>query len=330
MLTDIFLNRYAGVTLWETFHEKDRRFLVQAFRMVNEQLYPYSVADGKEDRAAKAQWQMIHDKVSMELGLEELSSKTYIYNYTWAGQAMSQVRFYTVDFLCRNFVLSTYDNSVSADRFMKERMSFIEIAFRERAAELEAKTAKSRGDRVLKMFSDRQNQEFRVAIDELNARMRQARYQLHYHNGFIQRSLDPVVEDQIEEPFWDLMSDATWKNVDMDMKEAIDRRDNGDRDPAFYAARALESAIKIISDKSEWSHGGEKGAHSYVDNLSSQRAGHFIDCWEANALKDFFSHIRNPLGHGPGREKMPALSSEQTDWAIEFCMSWIKSLIRRI
>jgi hypothetical protein len=41
MLTDIFLNRYAGVPLWERFEEKDRRFLVQAFRIISEQLHLY-------------------------------------------------------------------------------------------------------------------------------------------------------------------------------------------------------------------------------------------------------------------------------------------------
>jgi hypothetical protein len=149
---------------------------------------------------------------------------------------------------------------------MKERMSFMEIAFRER-------------------------------------RMRQAGYWLHYHNGFIQRSIDPVVENQIEEPLWDLVSEATWKNVDVDMKEAIDRRDNGDRDPAFYAARALESTIKIISDKNGWSHGGERGAHNYIENLGSQRANQCTKGWEANALKDFFTHVRNPLSHGRGQKQ---------------------------
>jgi hypothetical protein len=348
MLTDIFLNRYAGVTLWETFEEKDRRFLVQAFRIISEQLYPYWTDDGKESPVGKARWQVIHDKLSMELGLEELSPRTYLYNTTWAGQTTTQVKFFTLDFLRKNFVLAAYDGSVPADRFMKERLSFIEIAFRERAEELETTAARRLaqarerlmrpagairvpGDPVkgMQALIDRENHEFRNAVDELNARMRQAGYQLHYHNGFIQRSIDPVVEDQIEGPFWDLVSDVRWKNVDVDMKEAIDRRDNGDRDPAFYAARALESTIKIISHRSGWSYGGEKGAHSYIDNLGSQRTNQFIKDWEANALKDFFTHVRNPLSHGPGSEEMPALSPEQTDWAIERCMSWIKSLIRR-
>jgi AbiJ N-terminal domain 4 len=350
MLTDIFADRYADVIIWETFEEKDGRFLVQAFRIVSEQLYPYWTDEEKERFLAKAHWQAIHDKLSMELGLQELSPRTY--SWTPAFQnAVPQVGFYTFELICKHFVLAAYSGSVSADRFMKERLSFVEIAFRQRAEELEASHAKRLADAVARTVRppprgtirlpgtplkahqaivDRENQEFRAAVDELNTRMRRAGYELHYHNGFIQRSIDRVVEDQIEEPFWDLVADAKWKNVDLDMKEAIDRRDNGDRDPAFYAARALESTIKIISGENGWTHGGERGAHNYIDNLGSQRAGHFIEGWEVNELKTFFTDVRNPLGHGPGGEKMPTLSPEQTDWAIEFCMSWIKSLIRRM
>jgi AbiJ N-terminal domain 4 len=348
MLTDIFLNRYADVILWENFEERDGRFLVQAFRIVSEQLYPYWTVEGKESVRAKGNWEAIHDKLSMELGLEELSPRTY----TWTPalrNGVPQVSFYTLDRLCRNFVVVPYDGSVPADRFMKERLSFFEIAFRHRAEEMEASHAKRLADlrermrrppelgtirlpgdpfKGLQASIDQENQEFRSSVDELNARIRQAGYELHYHNGFIQRSVDPVVEDQIEQPFWNLVSDARWKNVDLDMKGAIDLRDNGGRDPAFYAARALESTIKIISGQNGWTSGRERGAHNYIDNLASQ--GRFIEGWEANELKAFFTHIRNPLGHGPGGEKMPALSPEQTDWAIEFCMSWIKSLIRRM
>jgi hypothetical protein len=55
MLTDIFSNRYVDVILWEAFEEKDRRFLVQAFRIVSEQLYPYWTEEGNERFLAKAQ-----------------------------------------------------------------------------------------------------------------------------------------------------------------------------------------------------------------------------------------------------------------------------------
>ena len=153
---------------------------------------------------------------------------------------------------------------------------------------------------------------------------------LNYHNGFIQVATDQLVEEQIERAFWAVVADPLWKNVDIDMKEALDRRDANDRDPAFYAARALESAIKIISDQKGWTHGGEKSAHSYIDNLGSKKNGAFIKDWEREALKSFFTAVRNPFGHGPGSAEMPELMVEQTSWAIETCMSWIKGLVQRI
>lgn len=114
------------------------------------------------------------------------------------------------------------------------------------------------------------------------------------------------------------------------MKEAVDLRDSGGRDPAWYAAKALESAIKIISTEKGWTHGTEKGAHNFIDNLASKRANEFIAKWEAEILKQFFTSVRNPFGHGAGSDKLPELSDQQTNWAIEFCMSWTKSLVERI
>jgi hypothetical protein len=170
-------------------------------------------------------------------------------------------------------------------------------------------------------------QAFLGMVEELNARFRQAATSLNYHNGFIQRSSDALATEMIERPFWALVADPKWKNVDMDMKEAFDRRDSGDRDPAFPAARALESTVKIISDEKGWTHGNERGAHNYVDNLTRAE---FILNWEAEGIKLFFSKVRNPLGHGPGKDEMPALTSHQTNWAIETCIVWINSLIRRM
>ena len=127
MLTDIFLNRYADVILWENFEERDGRFLVQAFRIVSEQLFRYWTYDGKENHATKAKWQLIHDKLSMELGLDELSKKTYLYPVAFGGNTRTNVGFYTLDVICKNFVLAEYDGSVPADRFMKERIRIKDI-----------------------------------------------------------------------------------------------------------------------------------------------------------------------------------------------------------
>lgn len=155
------------------------------------------------------------------------------------------------------------------------------------------------------------------------------RYPLNYHNGFIQMSTDGLTQAEVEMPFWSVVSDPAWKNVDTDMKEALDLRDSGGRDPAFYAARALESTIKIISDKKGWTHGKERGAHNYIDNLVAKKNA-FITSWEGDFLKEFFTHVRNPFGHGAGSADMPTLADSQTQWAIEFSMSWIKQLIHRL
>ncbi|MGA2314925.1 MAG: hypothetical protein ABSG71_00910 [Thermodesulfobacteriota bacterium] len=349
MLTDIFAERYLSRVLWEAYTETESKLLVQCFRIVAEQLIPYWV-DGKESVTAKAKWTSLHDRLSMELGLDELAPRYYSYQTTWMGKPYTQSGFWTYDKVCKDFVCAKYTGAVSPDRFMKERISFVELAFRLCEEELTAlnlelpkkiEAAKlqvqARGLRIpgstadgIKAFNDSLNASFKAAVDELNERFRRTATQLNYHNGFIQVATDPLVEEQIERAFWEVVADPMWKNVDIDMKEALDRRDANDRDPAFYAARALESAIKIISDRKSWTHGGEKGAHNYIENLSSKNSGGFIKDWERDALKSFFTSIRNPFGHGPGSAEMPQLTLEQTNWAIETCMSWIKGLVQRM
>ena len=353
MLTDIFAERYLGRVLWKEHTETETKLRTQCFRIVAEQLIPYRI-DGKESATAKAQWVSLHDRLSMELGLEELSPKVYLFETTWNGKPYTQSGEWPFDHVCKEFVCSVYTGSVPPDRFMKERISFVELAFRLREEELAALNlglpqkikdammsdiiAKSGahmrlpGSRVdgVKAANENLNRSFRAAVDELNERFRRAGTQLNYHNGFIQVATDKLTEDQIEHAFWEVVADPIWKNVDIDMKEALDRRDGGDRDLAIYAALALESTIKIISDQKGCTHGGEKGAHSYIENLSGKKNGTFIEDWEREALKGFFTSVRNPLGHGPGGAEMPQLTPEQTNWAIETCVSWIKGLVQRM
>ena len=330
--------------------------MVQAFRIIEEQVYPYFFLQ-KISEPAKLKWQTIHARLSTELGLKELSKRYYSHQTTWNGKPFTQSGFFEWNTVCERFVCATYDSSIRADQFMKERISFFEIAFREFYKDVQqsneelpkresdwAKRGASKSGRVIKVpnsLSDphtswpqkenrKLNERYKSAVEEFNTRIRQTRYPLNYHNGFIQIANDELVTSEIEQPFWDVVSDPTWKNVDIDMKEALDRRDAGQRDPNFYATRALEGVIKIISDKKGWTHGGEKGAHNYLDNLGSAKNGAFITSWEKQALKAFFSAVRNPFAHAPGSTEMPELTLAQTDWAIETCMVWIKSLIQRM
>lgn len=350
MLTDIFADRYAKRVLWEQYTPTEAKLLMQCFRNVAEQVLPYWL-NGKESETNKPKWKSLHDKLSMELGLDALAPTSYSYRAEHMGKAHTVSGFYTMDAVCKAFVTAPFGGG-SADRFIKERISFIEIAFRMREQDLAAadldtpeKLAAARlaqqfggsglripGDRVeaQKYLQGILKTQFASYVDELNARFRQADAPLNYHNGFIQIAGDEIIQEVVEKPFWKLVADTRWKNIDIDMKEALDRRDSGDRDPALYAAKALESAIKIVSDLKEWTHGNEKGAHNFIDNLGAAKNGHFVERWEAEALKAFFTAVRNPLGHGPGGEPMPELTAAQSDWAIETCMSWIKTLIGRL
>lgn len=359
MLTDIFLNRYADVPLWSTFEERDRRFLVQAFRIIEERAYPYFIL-GEISSDAKQKWKIIHDLLSTELGLKELSQRYYSYDKNFNGRLTTINGFFEWNYVCQKFVLATYHEPIPANGFMKERISFFEIALREfyrdvqeSNRELPKKVADWKTKNTIQPFrsnrtlripnqQDRSisspvevenrllNERYTSIVEEFNARIRQAGYPLHYHNGFIQISEDELLISEIEQPFWNVVSDSTWKNVDVDMKEAVDCRDTGRRDPAFYAARALESTVKIISDQKGWTHGREKSVHNYLDNLGSTKAGSLIESWEKQNLKEFFTNIRNPIAHGPGSAEMPELTPAQTDWAIETCMVWIKALIKRM
>lgn len=350
MLTDIFAFRYANKPIWDAFGTRERRLLVQAFSIVKD-MNPYYDSKGSEDPIGKAFWKNLHDRIAVELGLQRLSQTAFSYQTMYQGKQSNWTHSHTWLTVCENWLVQNPSNNDDIDAFIKERLSLIEVALRDRGqsvskanaelpqkildAKLNAKRRPASGLRIpgdpvtgLKAWNKKLNESFQARVDELNTRFRQAGCKLHYHNGFVQISDDDLVLQETEEPFWKLVTDATWKNVDIDMKEAIDRRDGGERDPAWYAARALESTIKIISNAKGWSHGREKGAHNFIDNLAKKEAL-YIERWEADALKSIFTELRNPFGHGPGDEEMPSLTPLQTDLAIELCICWAKSLIKR-
>lgn len=352
MLNDIFSRRYETNRIWDEFGERERRFLVQMSKLITEQLFRYW-QDGKENEYAKNSLQKIHDNLSMELGADALWNKYYSYDTTVSGNTVKQYGTNTIAAMVKYYLMKEFDATLDPDTFIKNRISLVELAFRERGDAIATENAglarkiidadnydKSiskmgvrvpgkRRDVVINLNKE-VNETFERNVGELNERFRQAKFPLRYHNGFVQIAADQIIETSIEEPFWKLVADPQWANVDHDMKEALDLRDSGGRDPAYFAAKALESTIKIISNKNGWSTGKEKGAHNYIDNLVAERSDKFISGWEQTELKAFFTNIRNPLGHGPGDGEMPSLTPTQTDWAIEACMSWIKSLITRI
>ena len=218
MLTDIFANRYSTVQLWNAVGEPERRLLVQVHRILSEQICPYWV-DGKETARGKAFWTDIHSRLSMELGLKSLSPQAYSYQSTWKGKPRTVTGTFTINTVCENWMLKAFDDSASADHFIKERLSLVEIGFRQRDEEIatananlpaviEAAQRPGFGRSALRVPGDianglravnaKLNAQFRDVVNELNTRLQQAGCHLDYHNGFIQRAADPLLMQQVE------------------------------------------------------------------------------------------------------------------------------------
>jgi len=353
MLTDIFAYRYLKYPIWSAYSESERRLLNQTVSLAKD-IFPYYSADETKIEANEAKWKLLHDRLARELGVDELARRYYSYSQKGSiGQDWPVSGFFGWDYVCEQFVQKLPQAGLTdPDGFIKERLSLIELVMRLREEEIAKANARlpqtlieaelrdrtpSKGLRVpgstvdsAKAWNNSLNATFQSQVDELNERFRRASAPLTYHNGFIQVSLDQTIEQQVARPFWRLVADPMWRNVDIDMKEALDRRDSNDKDPALFAAKALESAIKIVSDTKNWTKGNENGAAAYIDNLISKSNGSFIAVWEGEILKEYFRKVRNSLGHGPGSEPMPALTPAQTDWAIEAAMSWVRTLVRRM
>lgn len=356
MLTDIFARRYENRPLFNTVEPSEQALFVQAYRLINENVFPYYGYDKKVDERAKATWTSIHDRLTMELGIKELSPKFYSYQGEWMGKPHTYSGWYEMNSVCETWITKKFSDDLDPDTFVKRRLSFIELAFRERehqityinsqlvaelrkAARQDLEPQRTGGIHIpgaiqsnverIQRGNDFVNATFKAHVHELNERLKQAGMPLHYHNGYIQITTDSLTQAQIEQPFWDVVKDSKWANVSTDMATAIDLRDSCGRDPAFYAGKALESTIKIISGDRDWTTGQEKGASDYLSHLENKSNGSFIAQWERKVMQAFFSNVRNEYGHGPGSDPMPTMTEPQTDQTIEFCMSWIKSLVKR-
>lgn len=315
MITDVFHKRYPGVfNFYQSIPREIPVFLRQGAQIIFQDLKPYI-------RDTEQLCKTAYTKLVRELG-----------HGIHDGSNAEDV---CIGALCESY--DFWNNAHgSSNQFFQYRFSLLELLM----AELEAEILTPKANSRFKLFkksqpednaqSERNKDAFRSAVQELNYRMREAGLPFHYHNGIFQHGTDRLTELQVHEPFWTLIQDTKWQNIEMDIKEAIDRRDHNGRDSALYALKALESTIKIISDENGWSRGTERGVANYIDNLVSAANGRFIDVWESEQLKALFRDLRNPHGHGPGSAPQPTVSVHQESWIIECSMIWIKSLISRI
>lgn len=354
MLTDVFFRRYEESELFIAFAEAERRFIGQAAQLLVDEVHPRNEGRYKKEGEDPATMGLFyaHSALSRELGVTRLTPKTFQYHFNLPnGNRMERTVPITVAMQTMNYLTAKFLDSYSPDLYIKQRISFIELALQAKASQLRTSRASfckiaggnqnavellcTAPDRDVRGLEARRiiaaEHIFAEQILELNERFRQAGIPLSYHNDLIQISADQLTEQQIEKPFWQLVADAKWENVDTLIKEAIDRRDSGQRDTVSPAMQALESVIKIISDDKGWTTGNERGAANYIDNLVPVRNGvRFIEVWEKDALVRLFGDLRNLFGHGPGSAQLPTLTPERADWVIDSIMAWVKSLIRRL
>jgi hypothetical protein len=311
MITDIFAKRYERVL---RFNQDAAvgvigRVLVQAAVIFFEDVQP-------ELRFPDRFFETLNRMLARELALPALNTNT----------SLSQLH------VCSGFLATPYNalvgwDQLQPDYFCKTRLSMLELLFREAEAQLRNGYQPSPLGR-LPVDGRKVRAAMPRAIQELNERLRDTG--LVYSNGLLHLADDQLTAQRIAKPFWDLVADPKWATVDQEMKEALDHLDHGQRDASAHAAMALESAIKIISDEKGWTTGNEKGAANYIDHLVSAKNGRFIEVWEKDALNALFGELRNPHSHGAGSKPPPRLLDAQQTWAIESCMTWIKSLVRRM
>src|SRR5262245_46700931 len=136
MLTDIFAYRYAHVPIWTGFSESERRLITQGFRILAEQICPYYGQDGKETFWGKSFWTDIHSRLSMELGVKSLLPTVTAHNTTVMGKSHVTTWTWNVFQVCENWITQDCPGDGVADRFIKERLSLVEIGFRRRGDEI--------------------------------------------------------------------------------------------------------------------------------------------------------------------------------------------------
>lgn len=320
MLTDSFHKRYPHRLFYgDRFPPEAARMLVQAGQIIAEDLYPNILKKEEFFRSA-------HSRLSREYGIGVLHQ----------GDSYEEI--------CLRFLFERYDlwndRHGDQDYFFKIRIGLVELLFREveeyLRSELNSSDLGMKASILAKRVRPKRKTSLEkalesnvLAVSELKSRFQEAKIPFAYHTGYIQMVDDPRIQEEIEKPFWDLLAEPKWSNVDHEMKEALDRRDADSEDAVTYALKALESTIKIISEEKGWTSGNEKGASNFIDNLLSKNNGRFIDVWESEALKHLFVSLRNPRSHGAGSEPRPKSEVQQRIWAIESCMSWIKGLVRR-
>lgn len=132
MLTDVFFRRYANRPMFESVGQKESALFVQAYRIVNEQIWNYYGYSQKVNESVKTIWTDIHDRLAMEIGVKELSPKYYSYPTEYMGKPYTNSGTNNMNFVVEQWLNLKFSGGMDSDIFVKRRLSFFELAFRTR------------------------------------------------------------------------------------------------------------------------------------------------------------------------------------------------------
>lgn len=158
--------------------------------------------------------------------------------------------------------------------------------------------------RALHLYTDRH---FVAAIEELNYRLKQNGLGYEFQNGVIIRKSNTVTHEQIIKPALKLLTDESFRGAEDEYLTAFEYFRNGrNKDAILNAAKAFESAIKIICLKLEYAFDEKRStAKQLIEVLRSN--SFFPDYLQEHlttvckALETGAPTVRNRMtGHGQG------------------------------
>jgi hypothetical protein len=118
--------------MFESVGQKESAFFVQAYRIVDEQIWKYYGYDKKVSESVKKIWTDIHDCLAMEIGVKELSPKYYSYKTEYLGNSHTNSGQNNMNFVVEQWLNLKFADGLDPDVFVKRRLSFVELAFRTR------------------------------------------------------------------------------------------------------------------------------------------------------------------------------------------------------
>lgn len=111
---------------------RESALFVQAYRIINEDIWRYYDDDKQIDEEVKGIWTSLHDRLARELGVIDLSARYFSLQPPGAGEPFTQTGTYDMNLVVQTWFNVQYKDEMDADVFFKRRLSFIELAFRER------------------------------------------------------------------------------------------------------------------------------------------------------------------------------------------------------